>query len=1059
MLRKKILSLAVIASISMPLQVYAYDDLTQDNMLDDHQERIGNLESDTTDADAIGALNTRVVDIETSFLMPDEIRTRRDDAITLCDGQVENCSGDEYGLFGMGTLAQEKVAAELAEQSAVDAVEDASRALSDAENATDVDSVLVITLTQVKTDADAALDAAVVASDAVDARVTDRTTNDVASDVFDWHYANEVSNALGNLITDLDNEIAERETQELQGDAAALASQALTAAVTDQSDAQAAYDVDPNDQALEDALTEANADLAVAEQAYDDARATGTLFDVNELKQEAFDEASTAASAAFAEYSAAADVDPAGADTIAKLATYRSLLDDQNESSAELYTATVNVNNNSTDLAEASSSKGLVLIDKGSVDSSLPILNLDAVDSYLTMSTKLEADSVGYDSFKVDTQEDIDAATIVRDEKADQKVVTQNNLEQAQDDLISASNAFNDAQNAFDDANSEVVADPTNTVLLDALQVAQENLTDASKSFNAAYLDRDTAILLNANAGIALNDANGVLDDAVDRFNAADSIASQAEALFVADEEFKQNPDHIVQLRDAFVDGEDEGQAIINAAEANADGILLNEQAIADGDEANANDIFSLANEDADAGELGRVTVNEANISVNVTAIEANDDDIFSLANADADAGDLGRVTVNEAGIAANVDDISDNVTAIEANADGIFSLANDDADAGDLGRVTVNEAGIAANVADIDDLDGRVDVLEDEMDDVEGRLDVNEADIDTAEADIDTLEGEMDTAKDRLTANEGDIDTLEGEMDAAEGRLTVNEGDIVTLEGEMDAAEGRLTVNEGDIVTLEGEMDAAEGRLTVNEGDIDTAESDIDTLEVEMDAAEGRLTVNEGDIDTAEADIDTLEGEMDAAEGRLTVNEADIDTAEADIVTLEGEMDAAEGRLTVNATAIAGNDADIAANVTAIAGNDADIAANVTAIVNANTRIDTNVSDIAQNVSDIETNRNNIADNASNITKNKNAITDLENSMAVNVDMLKSGIASSLAIAGMPTLPGEGFGFSIGLGHFEGENATAMGISHVTSGRTVKLSVGHSNGNTSGSLGAAFRF
>ena len=78
---------------------------------------------------------------------------------------------------------------------------------------------------------------------------------------------------------------------------------------------------------------------------------------------------------------------------------------------------------------------------------------------------------------------------------------------------------------------------------------------------------------------------------------------------------------------------------------------------------------------------------------------------------------------------------------------------------------------------------------------------------------------------------------------------------------------------------------------------------------------------------------------------------------------------------------------------------------------------------------------------------------------MAVNVDMLKSGIASSLAIAGMPTATGEGFGLSIGVGYFEGENAAAMGLSHVSAGRTIKLSVGHANGNTSGSLGAAFKF
>ena len=104
----------------------------------------------------------------------------------------------------------------VAEVAAADAVEDAARALSDAKGASIVDQGLVNTLTQAKEDADAALEAAEVSSDAVDARVTERTTNAVASDVYAWHYANELSNTLGDQIGDLDDEIAERQTQATQ---------------------------------------------------------------------------------------------------------------------------------------------------------------------------------------------------------------------------------------------------------------------------------------------------------------------------------------------------------------------------------------------------------------------------------------------------------------------------------------------------------------------------------------------------------------------------------------------------------------------------------------------------------------------------------------------------------------------------------------------------------------------------------------------------------------------------------------------------------------------------
>ena len=78
---------------------------------------------------------------------------------------------------------------------------------------------------------------------------------------------------------------------------------------------------------------------------------------------------------------------------------------------------------------------------------------------------------------------------------------------------------------------------------------------------------------------------------------------------------------------------------------------------------------------------------------------------------------------------------------------------------------------------------------------------------------------------------------------------------------------------------------------------------------------------------------------------------------------------------------------------------------------------------------------------------------------MAKDVDMLKSGIASSLAIAGMPATPGEGLGLSIGAGYFAGESAVAMGLVFVDSKRTFKLSVGHAGGETSASAGTSFKF
>jgi hypothetical protein len=58
-----------------------------------------------------------------------------------------------------------------------------------------------------------------------------------------------------------------------------------------------------------------------------------------------------------------------------------------------------------------------------------------------------------------------------------------------------------------------------------------------------------------------------------------------------------------------------------------------------------------------------------------------------------------------------------------------------------------------------------------------------------------------------------------------------------------------------------------------------------------------------------------------------------------------------------------------------------------------------------------------------------------------------------------MPTAPGEGMGFSIGTGYFDGESAVAMGLTFVDGNRSFKVSFGHSGSETSASAGAAFKF
>lgn len=152
-------------------------------------------------------------------------------------------------------------------------------------------------------------------------------------------------------------------------------------------------------------------------------------------------------------------------------------------------------------------------------------------------------------------------------------------------------------------------------------------------------------------------------------------------------------------------------------------------------------------------------------------------------------------------------------------------------------------------------------------------------------------------------------------------------------------------------------------------------------------------------------------------------------------------------------------NAAGIAANVATLAVHEGLVTTNTANIATNTTNIATNTADIATNTADIATNTAGIATNTAGIATNAGNLQRVEMQMNENVDMLKSGIASALAIAGMPTAPGEGMGFSVGTGYFDGESAVAMGLTFVDGSRSYKLSLGHSGGETSASAGAAFKF
>ena len=98
------------------------------------------------------------------------------------------------------------------------------------------------------------------------------------------------------------------------------------------------------------------------------------------------------------------------------------------------------------------------------------------------------------------------------------------------------------------------------------------------------------------------------------------------------------------------------------------------------------------------------------------------------------------------------------------------------------------------------------------------------------------------------------------------------------------------------------------------------------------------------------------------------------------------------------------------------------------------------------QNMADIASNRSQINLNSAEIA-----------SLGEDVYSLRSGIAATLATAGMPMAPGAGWGVSFGVGSYDSEAAVAAGLTYAGDRVNFKFAVGDADGETTVSAGIAF--
>ena len=293
------------------------------------------------------------------------------------------------------------------------------------------------------------------------------------------------------------------------------------------------------------------------------------------------------------------------------------------------------------------------------------------------------------------------------------------------------------------------------------------------------------------------------------------------------------------------------------------------------------------------------------------------------------------------------------------------------------------------------------------------------------------------------LTKAQADKATIDGFYDDADDPSLALVTELLKSGGDdgqklVDAISSNYTTANEAKEKADEVAESIEG-LTGEGGDVaqNTAAiaTNADAIEDNADAIADNTAAISTNADAIEDNADDIATNA----GNIATNATDIATNAADIMT--------------NAGNIATNVTDIATNATDIATNVGNIATNVTDIATNAGNIATNAAGISSNADAIAANMNSIGQNASAIGRNETAIMGLQDQMEV----VRAGVAASMALAGMPAINGRGI--SIGVGSFDGESAFAVGFQIQGEMASFKVGVTSAGGETGASAGVGFQF
>jgi hypothetical protein len=278
--------------------------------------------------------------------------------------------------------------------------------------------------------------------------------------------------------------------------------------------------------------------------------------------------------------------------------------------------------------------------------------------------------------------------------------------------------------------------------------------------------------------------------------------------------------------------------------------------------------------------------------------------------------------------------------------------------------------------------------------------------------------------------------------------RLAGLTGDDAATEAQTEAAVKAVTTATEALAAAE-KAQAAFQDLVADDSPVKALVEELLKSDAAGDDGGALVDAIKGAYEVATDAVDALLGE----DGEVTMNTADI-------ATLDGRVTVNEGGIIANATNITANATNIMANTTAIGvergridQNVMDIATNAGNIVVNEMNITSNTAAIGVNTGAIDANAMNITANERNISGNTAMIGELSESLEV----VRAGVAASMALAGMPAINGRGI--SIGVGSFDGESAFAVGFQIQNEATSFKVGVTSSGGATGASAGVGFQF